>query len=58
MRTYDRLCRFLSSYPDVSVNEHVKRVEITALERYMETGKKELPGGEKEEAEEDKEETE
>lgn len=42
----------------MSVNEHVKRVENTALERYMETGKKELPGGEKEEAEEDKEETE
>ena len=27
--------------PDVSCNEQVKRVEITALEKYLETGKKE-----------------
>jgi len=38
MRTYDRLCRFLSSYPDVTCDESIKRIEITALDKYMETG--------------------
>ena len=38
MRTYDRLYRFLSSYPDVTCDENIKRIEITALDKYMETG--------------------
>ena len=46
LETYGGLCRFLSAYPDVSVNAEVKRLEITELEKYLESGKKATVEGE------------
>ena len=35
MRTYDRLYRFLSSYPDVTLSEEFKKKELETFEKYI-----------------------
>ena len=36
MRTYNRLYRFLSSYPDVTLSEEFKKKDMATFEKYLE----------------------